>query len=89
MKREKERAAGFRAFDLSAVLGFPVRNRALSARHFAACAVKSVREAKGLRRAALIRERRKMPNQSPEPTRVAVTIPADAGIAPATRVAHL
>jgi hypothetical protein len=32
---------------------------------------------------------RKEPNQSLEPTRVAVTIPADAGLAPATRVAHL
>jgi hypothetical protein len=29
------------------------------------------------------------PNQALEPTRVAVTIPADAGLAPATRVAHL
>jgi hypothetical protein len=32
---------------------------------------------------------RRTPNQPPEPTRVAVTIPADAGLAPATRVAHL
>ena len=29
------------------------------------------------------------PNQTPEPTRLLVTIPADAGLAPSSRVAHL
>jgi hypothetical protein len=32
---------------------------------------------------------KRKPNQPPEPTRPSVTIPADAGLAPAARVAHL
>ena len=34
-------------------------------------------------------EEKKWPNQSLEPTTTAVTIPADAGLAPAVIVAHL
>jgi hypothetical protein len=37
----------------------------------------------------LFKRDKKQANQPPEPTRAAVTIPADAGLAPATRVAHL